>query len=67
MRKLVECVPNISEGKDQGVIDSVTGVVEEVDGVRLLDVDPGADTNRTVMPIPATGPRTSAPSYPSPA
>jgi len=49
MRKLVECVPNISEGKDQAVIDAVTGVIEEVDGVRLLDVDPGADTNRTVI------------------
>jgi len=49
MRKLVECVPNISEGRDKQVIDAVTGVVEEVDGVTLLDVDPGADTNRTVI------------------
>jgi glutamate formiminotransferase/formiminotetrahydrofolate cyclodeaminase len=49
MRKLVECVPNISEGRDQSVIDAVTGVIEEVEGVRLLDVDPGADTNRTVI------------------
>ena len=49
MRKLVECVPNISEGQDRGVIDAVAGVVGEVDGVRLLDVDPGADTNRTVI------------------
>jgi glutamate formiminotransferase/formiminotetrahydrofolate cyclodeaminase len=49
MKKLVECVPNISEGRDQGVIDAVTGVIEEVEGVRLLDVDPGADTNRTVI------------------
>ncbi len=49
MQKLVECVPNISEGRDQGVIDQVTSVIEEVDGVRLLDVDPGADTNRTVI------------------
>ena len=49
MKKLVECVPNISEGRDQGVIDAVTSVIEEVEGVRLLDVDPGADTNRTVI------------------
>ncbi len=49
MKKLVECVPNISEGRDQGVIDAVTAVIEEVEGVSLLDVDPGADTNRTVI------------------
>ena len=49
MKKLVECVPNISEGRDQGVIDAVTAVIGEVDGVHLLDVDPGADTNRTVI------------------
>jgi glutamate formiminotransferase/formiminotetrahydrofolate cyclodeaminase len=49
MQKLVECVPNISEGRDRGVIDAVTAVVEEVEGVSLLDVDPGADTNRTVI------------------
>jgi len=49
MQKLVECVPNISEGRDPAVIEAVTAVVEEVEGVRLLDVDPGADTNRTVI------------------
>ncbi len=49
MKKLVECVPNISEGRDQAVIDAVTAVIPEVDGVHLLDVDPGADTNRTVI------------------
>jgi len=49
MKKLVECVPNISEGRDRGIIDAVTSVIEEVEGVRLLDVDPGADTNRTVI------------------
>ncbi|MEN8006975.1 MAG: glutamate formimidoyltransferase [Candidatus Krumholzibacteriota bacterium] len=49
MKKLVECVPNISEGRDQSVIDAVTAVIGEVDGVHLLDVDPGADTNRTVI------------------
>ncbi len=49
MNKLVECVPNISEGRDQSIIDAVTAVIGEVDGVHLLDVDPGADTNRTVI------------------
>jgi glutamate formiminotransferase/formiminotetrahydrofolate cyclodeaminase len=49
MQSLIECVPNISEGRDQTIIDQVTSVIEEVDAVRLLDVDPGADTNRTVI------------------
>ena len=49
VNELVECVPNISEGRDRGVIDAVTAVIEEVEGVRLLDVAPGADTNRTVI------------------
>lgn len=49
MRKLVECVPNFSEGRDQAIIDSITGEMSQVDGVTLLDVDPGADTNRTVV------------------
>ncbi len=47
--KLVECVPNISEGRDRGIIDAVAAEIETVDGVRLLDVDPGAATNRTVI------------------
>ena len=49
MIKLVECVPNISEGRDRSVIDAVTAEVSATDGVTLLDVDPGADTNRTVI------------------
>jgi glutamate formiminotransferase len=49
MKKLVECVPNISEGRDQAVIDAVAAEVEQVEGVALLDVDPGAETNRTVI------------------
>jgi glutamate formiminotransferase/formiminotetrahydrofolate cyclodeaminase len=49
MRKLVECVPNFSEGRDQAIIDSITGEIGRADGVTLLDVDPGADTNRTVV------------------
>lgn len=49
MKKLVECVPNISEGRDPAIIEAVTAVVGEVKDVHLLDVDPGADTNRTVI------------------
>lgn len=46
--KLVECVPNFSEGRDRSIIDAIARVVESVSGAKLLDVDPGADTNRTV-------------------
>ena len=49
MTRLIECVPNISEGRDPAVIRQVTAEVETVDGVRLLDVDPGKATNRTVI------------------
>jgi glutamate formiminotransferase / formiminotetrahydrofolate cyclodeaminase len=49
MPKLIECVPNFSEGRDQNVIQEVTDAIESVDGVSLLDVDPGASTNRTVV------------------
>ncbi|CEF48602.1 unnamed protein product [uncultured bacterium] len=49
MQKLIECVPNFSEGRDQNVIRQVTDAIESVDGVSLLDVDPGASTNRTVV------------------
>jgi glutamate formiminotransferase/formiminotetrahydrofolate cyclodeaminase len=45
---LVECVPNFSEGRDRSVIDAIARAISGVNGVRLLDVDPGADTNRTV-------------------
>jgi glutamate formiminotransferase / formiminotetrahydrofolate cyclodeaminase len=48
-RRLVECVPNISEGRDAAKIKQVTDAIAAVPGVRLLDVDPGADTNRTVI------------------
>lgn len=47
--KLIECVPNISEGRDRAVIDAVTAVVSDTEGAVLLDVDPGAATNRTVI------------------
>ena len=49
MDPIVECVPNISEGCDRRVIDAVADAVRSVDGVRLLDVDPGRATNRTVF------------------
>src|SRR4029434_4292735 len=49
MRKLIECVPNFSDGRDQNVIRQITDAVESVEGVSLLDVDPGASTNRTVV------------------
>jgi glutamate formiminotransferase/formiminotetrahydrofolate cyclodeaminase len=48
MTRLVECVPNVSEGRDRGVIDAIAQAISGVGGVKLLDVDPGADTNRTV-------------------
>ena len=49
MKKLVECVPNFSEGRDRAVLDEIARAIESVDGARLLDVDPGAATNRTVV------------------
>jgi glutamate formiminotransferase/formiminotetrahydrofolate cyclodeaminase len=49
MEKLVLCVPNFSEGRDLSVIDAITARIEAVDGVKLLDVDPGQATNRTVV------------------
>jgi len=48
-KRIIECVPNFSEGRDMAVIKQITDVVESVDGVKLLDVDPGKDTNRTVV------------------
>lgn len=49
MKKLIECVPNISEGRDEAKIRAIYSVVETVEGVKLLDVDPGKATNRTVI------------------
>ena len=48
-KRIIECVPNFSEGRDMSVIKQITDVIESVDGVKLLDVDPGKDTNRTVV------------------
>ena len=49
MTPLVECVPNFSEGRDPAVLRVITDAIAEVDGVELLDVDPGRATNRTVV------------------
>ncbi|MFZ1460530.1 MAG: glutamate formimidoyltransferase, partial [Ignavibacteria bacterium] len=49
MKKIVECVPNISEGRDEKIINACADAVRKVDGVTLLDIDPGKSTNRTVF------------------
>lgn len=51
MKQIIECVPNFSEGRDMAVIQQITDQIKTVEGVRLLDVDPGAATNRTVVTI----------------
>jgi glutamate formiminotransferase/formiminotetrahydrofolate cyclodeaminase len=48
-KRIIECVPNFSEGRDMGIIKQITDTIESVDGIKLLDVDPGRDTNRTVV------------------
>jgi len=48
---LIECVPNFSEGRDLNIIKQITDEIERIDGVKLLDVDPGKATNRTVVTI----------------
>ena len=50
-KKIVECVPNFSEGQDQAVIDQIVAAMDAVDGAAVLDVDPGAATNRTVVTV----------------
>jgi len=54
MKKIVECVPNFSEGRDMNIINAIAKEIEEVEGVKLLDVDPGAATNRTVITFAGT-------------
>lgn len=49
MQRLIECVPNFSEGTDMGIIRQITDEIERIEGVRLLNVDPGKATNRTVV------------------
>ncbi|OGD30377.1 MAG: glutamate formimidoyltransferase [Candidatus Aminicenantes bacterium RBG_13_63_10] len=52
--KLVECVPNFSEGRDRSRIDAITREIQAVEGAKLLDVDPGETTNRTVVTFVGT-------------
>ena len=54
MKKLIECVPNFSEGRNMEIIKQITDQIENVECVRLLDVDPGAATNRTVVTFVGT-------------
>ncbi|MBE9481450.1 MAG: glutamate formimidoyltransferase, partial [Bacteroidetes bacterium] len=54
MKQLIECVPNFSEGRDMNIIKQITDEIETVEGVKLLDVDPGAATNRTVVTFVGT-------------
>lgn len=49
MKQIIECVPNFSEGRDKAVIDAITAEIEKEGDVKLLDVDPGEATNRTVV------------------
>jgi glutamate formiminotransferase/formiminotetrahydrofolate cyclodeaminase len=53
-QQILECVPNFSEGKDMDIINQITGEIEAVEGVDLLDVDPGEATNRTVVTFVGT-------------
>lgn len=48
-KRIIECVPNFSEGRDMEIIRQITDSIESVEGIKLLDVDPGRDTNRTVV------------------
>jgi glutamate formiminotransferase/formiminotetrahydrofolate cyclodeaminase len=54
MQQLIECVPNFSEGRDLSIINQITDVIEAIDGVKLLNVDPGKATNRTVVTFVGT-------------
>src|SRR5437762_2126370 len=47
--QLIECVPNFSEGRDANIIRQITDAIETVEGIKLLNVDPGKATNRTVV------------------
>lgn len=51
--KLIECVPNFSEGRDRAVIDAIVAAIASAEGAHVLDVDPGRDTNRTVVTLVA--------------
>ena len=49
MKQIIECVPNFSEGRDKSVIDQIVKSIAAVEGIKVLDVDPGEATNRTVV------------------
>ncbi|MBK8657304.1 MAG: glutamate formimidoyltransferase [Bacteroidetes bacterium] len=49
MQKIIECVPNFSEGRDMNIIKQITDAIESVEGIKLLNTDPGKGTNRTVV------------------
>src|SRR5882757_9464606 len=49
MQQIIECVPNFSEGRDINIINRITDVIKSVEGISLLNVDPGKATNRTVV------------------
>jgi glutamate formiminotransferase/formiminotetrahydrofolate cyclodeaminase len=54
MKKIIECVPNFSEGRNMEIIDQISKEVEKIKGVKLLDIDPGITTNRTVVTFVGT-------------
>ena len=54
MKQLIECVPNFSEGRNPEIISQITGEIETVEGVKLIDIDPGKATNRTVVTFVGT-------------
>lgn len=54
MKQIIECVPNFSEGIDQGIIKQITDEIKRIDSVKLLNVDPGKATNRTVVTFAGT-------------
>jgi glutamate formiminotransferase/formiminotetrahydrofolate cyclodeaminase len=49
MKQLIECIPNFSEGRDENIIRQITDAIQSVEGIKLLNVDPGKATNRTVV------------------
>jgi glutamate formiminotransferase/formiminotetrahydrofolate cyclodeaminase len=53
-KRIIECVPNFSEGRDLSIIKQITDEIEQIEGVKLLDVDPGKATNRTVVTFVGT-------------
>lgn len=54
MKKIIECVPNFSEGRNMEIIHQIAAEIEKIEGVKLLDIDPGVTTNRTVVTFVGT-------------